>query len=142
MWISYLFVDQDESKPRWETVRLWIKKRLRLPSFKKTRAPRDEEMKLLQRLRAPVRQLLVDNGINAYQSVTRWTTRKGKQPCGTCIVNVKGGAMNTEPQSIDEGLTHCEKIPTRTDCRVSRSAYGDVTVETFLPSTRSVDALI
>ena len=38
-----------------------------------------------------VRQVLTDNGINVYQSVTRWTNCKGKQLCGTCIVNVADG---------------------------------------------------
>lgn len=35
-----------------------------------------------------IRELLVDNGINVYRSVTRWTNCKGKQRCGTCIVDV------------------------------------------------------
>ena len=43
-----------------------------------------------------VRQILTDNGINVYQSVTRWTNCKGKQLCGTCIVNVaEGGGGRT-----------------------------------------------
>ena len=41
----------------------------------------------LKRLKAPVgvnvRQYLVDNDINVYQSLTRWTNCKGKQLCGT-----------------------------------------------------------
>lgn len=36
-----------------------------------------------------IRELLVDNGINVYRSVTRWTNCKGKQRCGTCIVDVR-----------------------------------------------------
>ena len=35
-----------------------------------------------------IRELLVDNGINVYRSITRWTNCKGKQRCGTCIVDV------------------------------------------------------
>jgi ferredoxin len=94
---------------------------------------KDEETKLLQ---APagvnVRQLLVDNGINVYQSVTRWTNCKGKQLCGTCIVNVKDGAMNTNRKSMDEGSTLRENPDSyRLSCITF--AYGDVTVETFPP---------
>lgn len=37
-------------------------------------------------LKAPsgtnLRNLLTDNGINVYQSITRWTNCKGKQLCG------------------------------------------------------------
>lgn len=44
---------------------------------------------------ANIRQTLVDNGINVYQSVTRWTNCKGKQLCGTCIVNIAEGSVNT-----------------------------------------------
>lgn len=36
-----------------------------------------------------IRELLVDNGINVYRSITRWTNCKGKQRCGTCIVDVR-----------------------------------------------------
>ncbi|KAL3908846.1 MAG: hypothetical protein SGARI_002881, partial [Bacillariaceae sp.] len=63
----------------------------------------------LTRLQAPagvnVRQLLVDNGINVYQSITRWTNCKGKQLCGTCIVNVADGLPNTNWKSMDEAST-------------------------------------
>lgn len=31
---------------------------------------------------ANLRNLLTDNGINVYQSITRWTNCKGKQLCG------------------------------------------------------------
>jgi len=67
-----------------------------------------------------VRQVLTDNGINVYQSVTRWTNCKGKQLCGTCIVNVaEGGGGRENPDSY------------RLSCVTF--AYGDVTVETFPP---------
>ena len=79
-----------------------------------------------------VRQLLVDNGINVYQSVTRWTNCKGKQLCGTCIVNVNEGGMNTNRKSMDEESTLRENPDTyRLSCVTF--AYGDVTVETFPP---------
>jgi ferredoxin len=94
---------------------------------------KNEETKLLTApAGANVRQLLVDNGINVYQSVTRWTNCKGKQLCGTCIVNVKGGAMNTNRKSMDEGSTLRENPDSyRLSCVTF--AYGDVTVETFPP---------
>ncbi|CAM9963139.1 unnamed protein product, partial [Heterosigma akashiwo] len=37
---------------------------------------------------ANLRDVLIANNINVYQSITRWTNCKGKQLCGTCIVNV------------------------------------------------------
>jgi ferredoxin len=94
---------------------------------------KNEETKLLQApAGANVRQLLVDNGINVYQSVTRWTNCKGKQLCGTCIVNVEGGAMNTNRKSMDEASTLRENPDSyRLSCVTY--AYGDVTVETFPP---------
>jgi ferredoxin len=87
-------------------------------------------------LKAPVgvniRELLVDNKINVYQSITRWTNCKGKQLCGTCIVNVTQGSMNTNRKSMDEESTLRENPDSyRLSC-VS-FAYGDVTVETFPP---------
>jgi ferredoxin len=94
---------------------------------------KDEETKLLQApAGANVRQLLVDNGINVYQSVTRWTNCKGKQLCGTCIVNIKDGSLNTNRKSMDEGSTLRENPDSyRLSCVTF--AYGDVTVETFPP---------
>jgi ferredoxin len=90
----------------------------------------------LTTLQAPagvnVRQLLVDNGINVYQSVTRWTNCKGKQLCGTCIVNIADGGTNTNWKSMDEAST----LRTNPDSyRLScvTFAHGDVTVETFPP---------
>lgn len=79
-----------------------------------------------------VRQLLVDNGINVYQSVTRWTNCKGKQLCGTCIVNVAEGLGNTNWKSMDEASTLRENPESyRLSCVTF--AYEDVTVETFPP---------
>lgn len=79
-----------------------------------------------------VRQLLVDNNINVYQSVTRWTNCKGKQLCGTCIVNVASGSMSTNRKSMDEESTLRENPDSyRLSCVTF--AYGDVTVETFPP---------
>jgi ferredoxin len=81
---------------------------------------------------ANVRQTLVDEGINVYQSVTRWTNCKGKQLCGTCIINVAEGSMNTNRKSMDEESTLRENPDTyRLSCVTF--AYDDVTVETFPP---------
>ena len=81
---------------------------------------------------ANVRQTLVDEGINVYQSVTRWTNCKGKQLCGTCIVNMADGAWNTNRKSMDEESTLRENPDTyRLSCVTF--AYGDITVETFPP---------
>jgi len=79
-----------------------------------------------------IRQVCVDNGINVYQSVTRWTNCKGKQLCGTCIVNTKEGSINTNRKSMDEESTLRENPDSyRLSCVMF--AYGDVTVETFPP---------
>lgn len=79
-----------------------------------------------------VRQVLTDNGINVYQSVTRWTNCKGKQLCGTCIVNITEGGGATNRKSLDESSTLRENPDSyRLSCVTF--AYGDVTVETFPP---------
>lgn len=79
-----------------------------------------------------LRELLVENGVNVYQSVTRWTNCKGKQLCGTCIVNVSDGSINTNRKSMDEASTLRENPDSyRLSCVTY--AYGDVTVETFPP---------
>ena len=81
---------------------------------------------------ANIRQTLVDEGINVYQSVTRWANCKGKQLCGTCIINVADGAANTNRKSMDEESTLRENPDTyRLSCVTF--AYDDVTVETFPP---------
>ena len=91
---------------------------------------------MIRQLRAPagvnVRELLVNNNINVYQSITRWTNCKGKQLCGTCIVNIPTGGRFTNRKSMDESSTLRENPETyRLSC-VS-FAYGDITVETFPP---------
>jgi ferredoxin len=79
-----------------------------------------------------LREVCVDNGINVYQSVTRWTNCKGKQLCGTCIVNVAEGSLFTNRKSMDEGSTLRENPESyRLSCVTF--AYGDVTIETFPP---------
>ena len=94
-----------------------------------------DDEKVIQLQAAPgvnVRQLLVDNGINVYQSVTRWTNCKGKQLCGTCIVNVSEGLGNTNWKSMDEASTLRENPESyRLSCVTF--AYEDITVETFPP---------
>jgi len=94
---------------------------------------KDEQIKVIETKEgANVRQTLVDNGINVYQSFTRWTNCKGKQLCGTCIVNVAEGSVDTNRKSMDEGSTLRENPDSyRLSCVTF--AYGDVTVETFPP---------
>lgn len=79
-----------------------------------------------------IREVCVENGINVYQSVTRWTNCKGKQLCGTCIVNIAEGSLFTNRKSMDEASTLRENPDSyRLSCVTF--AYGDVTVETFPP---------
>ncbi len=94
---------------------------------------KDETTKIIKAKKgANLRQTLVDNGINVYQSFTRWTNCKGKQLCGTCIVDIKDGSMNTNRKSMDEASTLRENPDSyRLSCVTF--AYGDVTVETFPP---------
>jgi len=81
---------------------------------------------------ADVRQVLTDHGINVYQSFTRWTNCKGKQLCGTCIVNLTEGGVYTNRKRMDESSTLRENQDTyRLSCVTF--VYGDVTVETFPP---------
>jgi ferredoxin len=92
--------------------------------------------KVTHKLTAPagvnIRQLCVDNGINVYQSVTRWTNCKGKQLCGTCIVNLTKGASGTNRKSMDEESTLRENPDSyRLSCITF--AYADCTIETFPP---------
>lgn len=94
---------------------------------------KDEVTKILKTEKGSnLRKVLVDNGINVYQSITRWTNCKGKQLCGTCIVDIKEGGMNTNRKSMDEGSTLRENPDTyRLSCVTF--VYGDITVETFPP---------
>jgi len=92
----------------------------------------EEELKFRVPAGSNIREVLVNNGINVYQSVTRWTNCKGKQLCGTCIINVTDGALFTNRKSMDEDSTLRENPDTyRLSCVTF--AYGDVTVETFPP---------
>jgi ferredoxin len=94
---------------------------------------RDENVRTIKaKAGCNVRQVLTDNGINVYQSVTRWTNCKGKQLCGTCIVNIAEGGGSTNRKSLDEASTLRENPDSyRLSCVTF--AYGDVTVETFPP---------
>jgi ferredoxin len=90
----------------------------------------------IQTITAPagcnVREVLINNNINVYQSITRWTNCKGKQLCGTCIVNVTEGSVQTNRKSMDEASTLRENPESyRLSCITF--AYGDITVETFPP---------
>lgn len=94
---------------------------------------KDEAVRTIQsKAGCNVRQVLTDNGINVYQSVTRWTNCKGKQLCGTCIVNITNGGSSTNRKSLDESSTLRENPDSyRLSCVTF--AYGDITVETFPP---------
>jgi ferredoxin len=95
-------------------------------------SPDEKVHKLTAPAGVNIRQLCVDNGINVYQSVTRWTNCKGKQLCGTCIVNLSQGAMGTNRKSMDEASTLRENPDSyRLSCVTQ--AYGDCTIETFPP---------
>jgi ferredoxin len=92
----------------------------------------EKVVKLQAKAGVNIRQLLVDNGINVYQSLTRFTNCKGKQLCGTCIVNVANGLENTNWKSMDEASTLRDNPDSyRLSC--ISFAYGDVTLETLPP---------
>ena len=69
------------------------------------------------------------DGIDVYRGTTAWTNCAGHQMCGTCIVDVVGGAAATNRKSNDEegtlNLQGCEP-----SCRLScvTFVYGDVEV--------------
>ena len=95
-------------------------------------SPEEKTIELQAPAGSNVRKVCVDNGINVYQSITRWTNCKGKQLCGTCIVNIKEGGLFTNRKSMDEASTLRENPDSyRLSCVTF--AYGDVTVETFPP---------
>ncbi|CAM9356806.1 unnamed protein product [Choristocarpus tenellus] len=79
-----------------------------------------------------LRNLLVENGINVYQSITRWTNCKGKQLCGTCIVAIESGLEDCTLKAIDEQSTLRDNPPNyRLSCVTD--IYGDVVVSIFPP---------
>ncbi|CAB1114552.1 unnamed protein product [Ectocarpus sp. CCAP 1310/34] len=81
---------------------------------------------------ANLRDFLTENGINVYQSVTRWTNCKGKQLCGTCIVAIDEGLEGTTIRSVDESSTLRDNPPNyRLSCVTNM--YDDVTVTVFPP---------
>jgi len=83
-----------------------------------------------------LRNELIDRGINVYQSITRVTNCKGKQLCGTCIVNMAAGGVNTNRKSVDEASTLRENPESyRLSCVTF--VYGDVTVETYPPVNKA-----
>ena len=74
-----------------------------------------------------LRDVLIENGINPYQSVARYTNCKGKQLCGTCIVDVKGGFDKCNRKSLDESSALRENQESyRLSCVTF--IYGDVDV--------------
>jgi ferredoxin len=95
-------------------------------------SPQEQILTLTAPAGCNVRELLINNNINVYQSITRWTNCKGKQLCGTCIVNVTEGSLQTNRKSMDEASTLRENPESyRLSCITF--AYGDITVETFPP---------
>jgi ferredoxin len=95
-------------------------------------SPQEKLTRLQAEKGVNVRELLVDNGINVYQSITRWTNCKGKQLCGTCIVNIAAGSPNTNWKSMDEAST-LRSNPDSYRLSCVAFAHGDITVETFPP---------
>ncbi|CAM9537171.1 unnamed protein product [Pylaiella littoralis] len=81
---------------------------------------------------ANLRDFLTENGINVYQSVTRWTNCKGKQLCGTCIVEINEGLESTTIRSIDESSTLRDN-PANYRLSCVTNMYDDVTVTVFPP---------
>jgi len=77
-----------------------------------------------------IRDLMIENKINVYQSLTRWTNCNGKQLCGTCIVEVTEGLNNLTLKSVDEATVLRENPPSyRLSCVTD--IYGDATVKIF-----------
>ena len=99
-------------------------------------APNEETLSFKAKTGCNVRNELVERGINVYQSITRFTNCKGKQLCGTCIVNMAEGAINTNRKSMDEASTLRENPDSyRLSCVTF--AYGDITVETYPPVNKA-----
>ena len=69
----------------------------------------------------------MENGINVYRSLTRWTNCSGKQRCGTCIVDVTKGLESCSRRALDEEMVLRENPETyRLSCVTG--LYGDVVV--------------
>ncbi|KAG5187079.1 hypothetical protein JKP88DRAFT_207226 [Tribonema minus] len=84
---------------------------------------------------ANLRDVLVGNGVNVYQSLTRWTNCKGRQLCGTCIVDVAGASDACTIKSVDERSTLRSNPPSyRLSCVTN--VYKDITVQIFPPIGR------
>jgi len=77
-----------------------------------------------------LRDVLIANDINVYRSITRWTNCKGKQLCGTCIVNIAEGQDNCSRKSIDERSTLREN-PEKYRLSCVTNIHGNITVETL-----------
>ena len=90
---------------------------------------RGERREIVVEAGANLRDALVNDGIDVYRGTTAWTNCAGHQMCGTCIVDVVGGAAATNRKSNDEegtlNLQGCEP-----SCRLScvTFVYGDVEV--------------
>ena len=90
---------------------------------------RGERREIVVEAGANLRDALVKDGIDVYRGTTAWTNCAGHQMCGTCIVDVVGGAAATNRKSNDEegtlNLQGCEP-----SCRLScvTFVYGDVEV--------------
>jgi ferredoxin len=79
-----------------------------------------------------LRDILIENGINPYQSIARYTNCKGKQLCGTCIVDVTSNSLNCNRKSLDEAAALRENADSyRLSCVTF--VYGDVDVEVRPP---------
>jgi len=77
-----------------------------------------------------LRKILLDEGLNVYQNVARVVNCRGKQRCGTCIVDVTAGAAGTNRRSIDESSTLRDN-PEAYRLSCITFVYGDVDVRTF-----------
>ena len=73
---------------------------------------RGERREIVVEAGANLRDALVKDGIDVYRGTTAWTNCAGHQMCGTCIVDVVGGAAATNRKSNDEegtlNLQGCE----------------------------------
>mmetsp|Transcript_19194 Transcript_19194/g.24907 ORF Transcript_19194/g.24907 Transcript_19194/m.24907 type:complete len:290 (+) Transcript_19194:19-888(+) len=78
---------------------------------------------------ANLRDVLVQAGIDLYQGSSAYLNCRGKQLCGTCIIDVQQGANYTNRKSNDEFST-LNLQNTAPSCRLScvTFLYGDITV--------------